>query len=325
MKAERGEYLPSPGEADGADPAATRAQTAARRRELLRGFRARAWEALRLHRISRGAFTYLNYLIEWAKSDGDGDSLTLGERAIRERTGWGVNTLRRYRRQLERWHLVKFERRWAFKRGWFYEAKTSLFLLPPSASVLEAESASKIGAESASKMDASLNRVSSEVGLRLCPAEPGEALHGSSLRSGEDGEGDARSLRSTERLAAGHPKHPPDHPTPHGKAKSRPQGASRQVGEASNEGSTPTPPGKNGPGRTDDAPWGRRQKDIMRRLRQALGTGFDNDAGKWAGRAKTSPGKCERVLGEVEFTIRSGKPIKKSVPAYAEDTWKRFR
>ena len=66
-----------------------------------------------------------------------------------------------------------------------------------------------------------------------------------------------------------------------------------------------------------------RQKALAYRIEAALGDEWINDAGKWIGRIRTAPGKCERVIAEVE-SARREKRIRATPAAFAEDTWKRF-
>jgi hypothetical protein len=66
-----------------------------------------------------------------------------------------------------------------------------------------------------------------------------------------------------------------------------------------------------------------RQKELADRMEAALGDQWGNDAGKWIGRIKSAPGKCERVIAEVE-SARREKRIKTTPAPFAEDTWKRF-
>jgi hypothetical protein len=65
------------------------------------------------------------------------------------------------------------------------------------------------------------------------------------------------------------------------------------------------------------------QKELADRFEAALGDEWTNDAGKWIGRIKTSPGKSQRVIAEVESAAKE-KRIKATPAAFAEDTWKRF-
>lgn len=66
-----------------------------------------------------------------------------------------------------------------------------------------------------------------------------------------------------------------------------------------------------------------RQKELADRAEAALGVQWVNDAGKWIGRIKNEPGKCERVIAEVERAAKES-DIKTTPAAFAEDTWKRF-
>ena len=66
-----------------------------------------------------------------------------------------------------------------------------------------------------------------------------------------------------------------------------------------------------------------RQKDLADRFEAALGNQWTNDAGKWIERMKTAPGKCERVIAEVESAARESR-IKTTPAQYAEQIWKEF-
>jgi hypothetical protein len=66
-----------------------------------------------------------------------------------------------------------------------------------------------------------------------------------------------------------------------------------------------------------------RQKELADHIEAALGVEWANDAGKWIGRIKTAPGKCERVIAEVESAAREGR-IKTTPARYAEQIWKEF-
>ena len=67
-----------------------------------------------------------------------------------------------------------------------------------------------------------------------------------------------------------------------------------------------------------------REKELADRIEAALGVQWTNDAGKWIGRIKCAPGKCERVFAEVESAAKESR-IRTTPAAFAEDTWKRFR
>ena len=66
-----------------------------------------------------------------------------------------------------------------------------------------------------------------------------------------------------------------------------------------------------------------RQKELADRFEAELRHQWINDAGKWIVRVKSSPGKCERVIAEVESAAREGR-IKKTPAQYAEQVWKEF-
>ena len=66
-----------------------------------------------------------------------------------------------------------------------------------------------------------------------------------------------------------------------------------------------------------------RQKELADRIETALGDEWTNDAGKWIGRIKTAPGKCERVIAEAESAARENR-IKTTPARYAEQIWKEF-
>lgn len=68
------------------------------------------------------------------------------------------------------------------------------------------------------------------------------------------------------------------------------------------------------------SPW---QKELADRIESALGAQWVNDAGKWIGRIKSNPRKCERVVAEVELAAKESR-IKTTPAQFAEDTWKRF-
>lgn len=76
--------------------------------------------------ITWGALAYLRTLVRLARARGDGQSFVLGERVIEDVTGIGRICCRRWRKQLVDAGLVAFDRRWANRRGWFWEAKTTL-------------------------------------------------------------------------------------------------------------------------------------------------------------------------------------------------------
>ena len=66
-----------------------------------------------------------------------------------------------------------------------------------------------------------------------------------------------------------------------------------------------------------------RQKELADRIEAALGVEWTNDAGKWIGRIKTAPGKCERVIAEIESAAKE-KRIRTTPARYAEQIWKEF-
>jgi hypothetical protein len=66
-----------------------------------------------------------------------------------------------------------------------------------------------------------------------------------------------------------------------------------------------------------------RQKELADRIEAALGNQWTNDAGKWINRIKLNPGKCERVIAEVENAIKENR-IKTTPAQYAEEIWKEF-
>ena len=66
-----------------------------------------------------------------------------------------------------------------------------------------------------------------------------------------------------------------------------------------------------------------RQKELADRIEAALGNQWTNDAGKWIGRIKSAPGKCERVIAEVESAAKERR-IKTTPAQYAEQIWKEF-
>jgi hypothetical protein len=67
-----------------------------------------------------------------------------------------------------------------------------------------------------------------------------------------------------------------------------------------------------------------RQKELANRIESALGVQWVNDAGKWINRIKSAPGRCERVIAEVESAAKEGR-IRTTPAQYAEEIWKEFR
>ena len=65
------------------------------------------------------------------------------------------------------------------------------------------------------------------------------------------------------------------------------------------------------------------QKELADRIEAALGVQWTNDAGKWVNRIKATPGKCERVIAEVESAAKEIR-IKTTPAQYAEQIWKEF-
>ena len=66
-----------------------------------------------------------------------------------------------------------------------------------------------------------------------------------------------------------------------------------------------------------------RQKEFADRFETALGNQWTNDAGKWIKRIKSAPGKCERVIAEVESAAKE-KRIKTTPAQYGQQIWKEF-
>jgi len=66
-----------------------------------------------------------------------------------------------------------------------------------------------------------------------------------------------------------------------------------------------------------------RQKEYADRFETALGNQWTNDAGKWIKRIKSAPGKCERVIAEVESAAIE-KRINATPAQFAEQIWKEF-
>ena len=66
-----------------------------------------------------------------------------------------------------------------------------------------------------------------------------------------------------------------------------------------------------------------REKELADRIESALGNQWTNDAGKWIGRIKSAPGKCERVIAEIESAAKE-KRIKTTPAQYAEQIWNEF-
>jgi hypothetical protein len=68
------------------------------------------------------------------------------------------------------------------------------------------------------------------------------------------------------------------------------------------------------------------QRELADRIETALrthGNQWTNDAGKWINRIKSAPGKCERVIAEVESAMKERR-IKTTSAPYAEQIWKEF-
>lgn len=65
-------------------------------------------------------------------------------------------------------------------------------------------------------------------------------------------------------------------------------------------------------------------QELASRFETALGDKWPNDAGKWINRIKSAPGKCERVIAEVENAAKE-KRIHTTPAQYAEEIWKEFR
>lgn len=66
-----------------------------------------------------------------------------------------------------------------------------------------------------------------------------------------------------------------------------------------------------------------RQKEFADRFETALGNQWTNDAGKWIKRIKSAPGKCERVIAEVESAAKE-KRINTTPAQFTEQIWKEF-
>lgn len=112
--------------------------------------------------ITWGALAYLRTLARLARARGDGRSFVLGERVIEEITGIARCNAQRWRKQLSDAGLIAFDRRWAYKRGWFWEARTSLVFDDSSGLKMRPEEgnaslASKRGRSSGLKKRPSLN------------------------------------------------------------------------------------------------------------------------------------------------------------------------
>ena len=68
------------------------------------------------------------------------------------------------------------------------------------------------------------------------------------------------------------------------------------------------------------------KKELADRIEAALrtrGNQWTNDAGKWINRIKSAPGKCERVIAEVESAAKEHR-IKTTAARYAEKIWMEF-
>ena len=282
------------------EPAGEGPAAGADRRAKLRAFWKRAWEALRARHISRGAFTYLRYLFDWAKDHGDGESFTKGERWQRAETGFARETIAVYRHQLKLAGLIAFDRKWAFKRGWFYEAQTSLLLLPPSGLISRPESGLISRPESGLEIRPSLIRVSLVAPTKLIP--PGGSLSTPAAPPTESKGGKSSSSA--------------DRNVPNGQHKATKGGkfslSHKEQSDASKKSLSTAPANAH------------RFRELMGRLRKMLQEDFSHDAGKWGGRAKSQPKLVERILDDLGEALKTGKPIRKGRGAYVEDLWKRW-
>ena len=66
------------------------------------------------------------------------------------------------------------------------------------------------------------------------------------------------------------------------------------------------------------------QKEIAGRFESTLNGQWVNDAGKWILRIRGVPGKCQRVIAEVENAVKENR-IKTTPAQYAEQIWKEFQ
>lgn len=300
MKGGAKEYLA--GEAS-ADPR----HLAAERRAKIKNLFDRAWLALRERRISRGAFTMLRWMVDWAKEHGDGDSFSLGERHMQELTLWDRKTIRAYRWQLAVAGLLDFRQKWAFKRGWFYEGKWTLLFASASGGIFPPDSGGKNPPESGGIIPPYLIRKRLVASTKLCP--PGGIC------------ADAKDYRAADADGSGLD-------SSHGDATS----------QATADGSAAKLPLRSGTGVSKEAaskvpspkaavPEATR-RELMGLCRGAMKEAFTNDAGKWSGRIQRGPKQAalvRRCANDLAQANRTGKPIRKSRGGYMEDLWQRWR
>ncbi len=218
-----------------------------------RVFWRRAEAALAARLITYGAYSFLGTLYRLAKARGDGQSFILGERVIQEITQTCTKSQHTWRKQLEAAGLIRFDRRWANKRGWFWEAKTTLAFSGTetqnriSSAVKSTAEERKIGEESSavkSTADSAVEITASLIGS-VSHQNGTEENAGSSLRSGKRKKGEGSSLRSGERSAA---------PAPPKACWAVPitVNAPKREKTASNKGISRPPPGQCGPPQTKD-------------------------------------------------------------------------
>lgn len=184
----------------------------------------RAEAARQARLISYGAFSYLGTLARLASARGDGESFTLGERVIEDMTGTVRKSAQRWRQQLVAAGLLSFQRQWAYKRGWFWEARTTIIFCGSSGVKMSPEASGDIlTPDSGDKKSPSLNGSPSQ-----------KTGTGAELGSG---------LRPTERRAA-----TPD--------RKHAKGASVEGKEAGSVGSTHPVPRPEQRAQTEDAKGG---------------------------------------------------------------------
>lgn len=203
--------------------------------------------------ITWGALGYLRVLVRLARARGDGRSFTLGERVIEEITGVPRINCRRWRAQLERAGLISFDRRWAYKRGWFWEARTVL-VFPGASGLKKSPEAPPVSPGS--------KRARSS-GLKKSP----------SLYREKEPSVKFSRRRGKPRRVEPHTAASPPMPSPPVDAIAKSTGAC-QGRTTPKDGESPSPAGSGGPGGTPDAkgapapaiPW----EEQARRIRQVI-------------------------------------------------------
>lgn len=199
-----------------------------------RNFWRRAEAARQARLISYGAFAYLGTLARLAGVRGDGESFVLGERIIEAVTQTNRASAQRWRYQLTTAGLIDFQRQWAHKRGWFWEAKTTLLFCGPTGPKMRPEASGLISRP--------------DTGPKKRPSLNGSPSHQNGTEAG-DGSG----LRPAERRAVTRPKAVPGESTARRQEGRDAASAATSAGGASGVGSTPTPTAGDQPSRPDDA------------------------------------------------------------------------